>query len=268
MRGGQPALHRPRPPARHNPAMLPRRLALTLLLAACVPAQAAQVRVAVAANLAQAMEEIARDFRQATGHQALLVPGSTGKFYAQVRNGAPFEVLLSADQATPERLEREGFAVPGTRFTYATGRLVLWSASPGLVDERGELLRRPPAGKLAIADPRVAPYGAAALETLEHLGVLAAWRPLLVQGESIGQAYQFVASGNAPAGFVALSQVMTAGRIARGSAWLVPRELHQPLKQDAVLLRAGRDNPAAAALLQHLRSEPARAILRSHGYES
>lgn len=243
-------------------------LALPLLFAACVPAQAAQVRVAVAANVAQAAQEIAGSFRRATGHEALLVPGSTGKFYAQVRNGAPFDVLLSADQATPERLERESLAVPGTRITYATGRLVLWSASPGVVDARGELLRRAPAGKLAIADPRVAPYGAAALETLEHLGLLPAWRASLVQGESIGQAYQFVASGNAPMGFVALAQVMAQGRITRGSAWLVPRELHRPLKQDAVLLRPGRDNPAAAALLHHLRSDAVRAILRSHGYET
>jgi molybdate transport system substrate-binding protein len=237
----------------------------SLLLA--LPASAAQVRVAVAANMAQPMQEIARSFAAATGHEALLVPGSTGKFHAQIRHGAPFEVLLSADQATPEKLEAEGLAVPGTRFTYATGRLVLWSARADLIDAGAGVLRRPPAGKLAVADPRVAPYGAAALATLERLGVRAAWQPHLVQGESIGQVYQFIASGNAALGFVALAQVMAGGRITQGSAWIVPAELHPPLKQDAVLLVAGRANPAATALLQHLRGDAARAVLRGHGYE-
>lgn len=243
-----------------------RRLLLLLPLAAALPAHAAQVRVAVAANLAQPMQEIARGFAQATGHQALLVPGSTGKFYAQVRNGAPFDVLLAADHETPARLEREGLAVPRSRFTYATGRLALWSARAGMV-EGDTVLRRPPAGPLAIADPRVAPYGAAAREVLERLGLLAAWQPHLVQGESIGQAFQFVASGNAPLGFVALSQVTAAGRLTSGSAWVVPADLHRPLLQDAVLLAPGRDNAAASALLMYLRGDAARAVLRAHGYE-
>ncbi|MDB5751881.1 MAG: putative type molybdate transport system, periplasmic component [Ramlibacter sp.] len=245
---------------------IPRRLLLLLPLAAVPPARAGQVRVAVAANLVQAMQEITRGFAQASGHQAQLVPGSTGKFYAQIRNGAPFEVLLAADQETPARLEGQGLAVTGTRFTYATGRLALWSARPGLVDGDA-VLRRPPAGPLAIADPRVAPYGAAARQVLQRLGLLAAWQPHLVQGESIGQAFQFVASGNAPLGFVALAQVMAGGRLTSGSAWTVPARLHQPLRQDAVLLAGGRGNPAAEALLQYLRGDAARAVLRAHGYQ-
>jgi molybdate transport system substrate-binding protein len=239
---------------------------LVVLGGAALHCAAADVQVAVAANLAAPMQQLAADFARVTGHRAVLAPGSTGKFYAQVRNGAPFEVLLAADDETPLRLEREGLAVPGTRFTYATGRLVLWSARSGVVDPQGEVLRQPPAGRLAMADPRVAPYGAAAMETLTGLGVLAAWRPHLVQGESIGQAFQFVASGNATLGFIALSQVMADGRIARGSWWVVPERLHRPLRQDAVLLLRGKDNPAAAALLAYLRSDAARAMLRGYGY--
>lgn len=231
-------------------------------------AHAADVQVAVASNFAPAMQRIAPAFERATGHRAIVALGSTGRFHAQVRNGAPFEVLLAADSETPARLEREGLAVPGTRFAYATGRLVLWSATPGLVDARGEVLRRGGFERLAIADPRLAPYGAAAVQVLERMGLLASLRPKLVQGENIGQAYQFVATGNASLGFVALSQVQVDGRITRGSAWVVPAGLHAPLRQDAVLLMAGRDNPAAQAFLAFLRSEPARALVRAHGYEN
>lgn len=237
-----------------------------LLLAAAVPAGAAQVRVAVAANMAAPMQRLAAGFAQATGHEALVALGSTGKFYAQVRSGAPFELLLAADDETPVKLEREGFAVAGTRFTYATGRLALWSADANAVDAQGQVLRQPPRGKLALADPRVAPYGAAAMETLAKLGVLAAWQPQLVQGESIGQAFQFAATGNAQLAFVALAQVMADGRVGKGSAWIVPAELHAPLKQDAVILKPGERNPAAAALAAYLRSDAARAILRGYGY--
>jgi molybdate transport system substrate-binding protein len=246
--------------------MLPRLLLLACCLGIALPVAAAEVQVAVAANLAAPMQQIASGFAQATGHHALVVIGSTGKLYAQVRHGAPFEVLLAADAQTPQRLEREGLAVAGSRLTYATGRLVLWSADPGQVDARGEVLRQAPRGKLAIADPRLAPYGAAAVEVLGKLGVLQAWRPHLVQGESIGQAFQFVATGNAPLGFVALSQVMVAGRITRGSAWRVPAGLYAPLRQDAVLLQRGAGNPAASALLDYLRSDAARAILHGYGY--
>lgn len=242
------------------------RLLIALLATAFQAALAAPVQVAVASNMAAPMQKIAAGFEAATGHKAVVALGSTGKFHAQIRNGAPFEVLLAADDATPAKLEQEGHAVRGTRFTYAIGRLVLWSAQDGAVDAEGAVLRRPPQGKLAIADPRVAPYGAAALQALTRLGVLAAWQPQLVQGENIGQAYQFVATGNAPLGFVALAQVMAGGHIARGSGWIVPDGLHAPLKQDAVLLQPGAANPAARALLEYLRGDAARTVLRGYGY--
>jgi len=228
---------------------------------------AAEVSVAVASNFTGPMQKLAAAFEQASGHKATLAFGSTGRFHAQVKNGAPFQVLLAADDETPAKLEKEGLAVKGTRFTYATGRLVLWSASPGVVDERGEVLKKPGTGKLAIADPRLAPYGAAAVETMRRLGVAEALQPRIVQGENISQALQFVLTGNAQMGFVALSQVMVDGRIEKGSAWRVPSELHSPIRQDAVVLNAGKDNPAAAALMAFLRSDSARAIIRAHGYE-
>lgn len=245
-----------------------RWLPVLMLLALALPAGAGQVQVAAAANLAPAMQKIAAGFERATGHTAVVALGSTGKFYAQVRSGAPFEVLLAADDETPLRLEREGHGVAGTRFTYATGRLLLWSSDPAAVDAGGGVLRQRPRTRLALADPRVAPYGAAALQVLAKLGVLAPWQPHLVQGESIGQAFQFVASGNAGLGFVALSQVMVDGRLTRGSGWLVPAQLHEPLRQDAILLKPGQANPAAAALLQYLRGDAARAVLRGSGYAS
>lgn len=228
---------------------------------------AAEVTVAVAANFTAPMQKIAEAFAQETGHKAVLAFGATGKFYAQIKNGAPFQVLLAADNETPAKLEKEGFAVAGTRFTYATGRLVLWSAQPGLVDDKGDVLRTSQDGKVALADPKLAPYGAAAIETMTRLGLLERLQPRFVQGENIGQAYQFVATGNAPMGFVALSQVMADGRIDKGSAWVVPAKLHAPILQDAVLLNPGKDNLAALALTRYLRSEKTRAIILSYGYE-
>ncbi|HEY0823008.1 MAG TPA: molybdate ABC transporter substrate-binding protein [Ramlibacter sp.] len=244
-----------------------RRAALllaTLVAAGC--ARAGDVQVAAASNLANTVQKIAAAFARDTGHRAVVSLGSTGKLHTQIRNGAPFEVLLAADEETPRRLVAEGLAREDTRFTYAIGRLVLWSAAEGVVDTRGEILRQPPKGKLAIADPRVAPYGAAAVATLQKMGVLQAWQPHLVQGESIGQAYQFVASGNARIGFIALSQVAELGRVARGSGWVVPPPLYPPLLQDAVLLNTGAANPAAVAFLTYLRGNAARAILRNAGY--
>ena len=242
------------------------RTALLALALCTATAGAAECSVAVAANFTAPMQRIAAAFEKDTGHKAVLAFGSTGRFYAQVKNGAPFQLLLAADDETPARLEQEGATVPGTRITYATGRLVLWSAQPGLVDARGEVLRKGGPDRLAIADPKLAPYGAAALQVLARLGVQAAWQPKIVQGESIAQAYQFVATGNAPLGFVALSQVMTQGRIERGSAWIVPADLHDALRQDAVLLASGKDNPAARALLRYLQGDTARAIIRGFGY--
>ena len=228
---------------------------------------AADVQVAVAANFTAPMRRIAAGFEADTGHKALLSFGATGAFYAQIRNGAPFQLLLAADDETPARLEKEGATVLGSRFTYAIGRLVLWSAQPGAVDDKGEVLRRPGDTRIAIANPKLAPYGAAAIEALTALGLLQSLQPRFVQGENIAQAYQFAASGNAALGFVALSQVMVEGRVARGSAWVVPAGLHAPIRQDAVLLAAGKDNAAATALLAYLKGDKARAVIRSFGYE-
>jgi molybdate transport system substrate-binding protein len=230
-------------------------------------AQAADVSVAVAANFAAPMQKIAAAFEQATGHKAQLALGSTGKFYAQIRNGAPFDVFLSADDETPARLEAEGAVVAGSRFTYATGRLALWSKMPGYVDDKGAVLRKGDFDRLALADPKLAPYGAAAMEVLTSLGLLQATQPKWVQGENIAQTYQFVSTGNAPLGFVALSQVMLDGRVAEGSAWVVPASMHQALRQDAALLRRGQENPVAVALVAYLRSDKARTIIRTHGYD-
>ena len=232
----------------------------------CAATHAGEVTVAVAANFTAPMQKIAKAFEQDTGHKAQLAFGATGKFYAQIKHGAPFAVLLAADDETPARLEKEGLAVAGTRFTYATGRLALWSKQPNLVDDKGEVLRSNRFQKIAIADPKLAPYGAAAMEVIDKMGVQANVVPKLVQGESIGQTYQFVSTENAQLGFIALSQISLDGRITQGSAWVVPQSLHTPLKQDAVLLNAGKDNPAAHALLKYLQSDVAKTIIRTHGY--
>lgn len=229
--------------------------------------QAAEVSVAVAANFAAPMQKIAAAFEQDTGHRANLAFGSTGKFYAQIKNGAPFQLLLAADDETPKRLEREGLSVAGTRFTYAIGKLALWSKQPGLVDDQGDVLRNGTFVHIALGDPKLAPYGKAAVQTLNKLGLYDALSAKFVLGENIGQAYQFVATGNALLGFVALSQVFADGRITQGSAWIVPATLHEAIRQDVLVLDKGKDNPAAAALMQYLRGDKARAIIRAHGYD-
>lgn len=229
-------------------------------------AHADTVSVAVAANFTAPMQKIAAAFEADTGHKAELSFGATGKFYAQITHGAPFQVLLSADDTTPSRLEREGKAVAHSRFTYAIGTLVLWSAQPGTVDAKGDVLKSGDFKHLAIANPKLAPYGAAALQVMEKLGVATALQPRLVQGENIAQTFQFVSTGNAQLGFVALSQVMADGKIRSGSAWQVPASLHEPIRQDAVLLMPGKDSAAASALLTYLRGSKARAIIQSYGY--
>jgi molybdate transport system substrate-binding protein len=243
------------------------RLSFALaLLAAAVCARADEVQVAVAANFTAPMKEIATAFEAATGHKVVSAFGSTGKFYSQIKNGAPFEVLLAADSETPKKLESEGSAVAGTRFTYAIGKLVLWSAKPGFVDKDGKVLKKGGFSHLALANPKTAPYGVAAVEVLDHLGLLKALEPKFVQGENIAQTQQFVASGNAELGFVAKSQVMRDGRLSGGSAWMVPETFYAPIRQDAVLLAKGKDNPAAAALLAYLKTPPAHTIIKSFGY--
>jgi molybdate transport system substrate-binding protein len=249
--------HRPRP----------WRWLLTLAgLLVATNAWSEEVLVAVAANFAGPMARIAEAFTAATGHTVKLSSGSTGKFYGQITAGAPFGVLLSADDETPRKLVAQGHAVAGTEFTYALGRLVLYSAQPGLVDAQGAVLASGRFARLSIANPRVAPYGQAAMEVLKARGLTDALAPKLVTGESIAQAFQFVASGNAELGFVALSQVATPGQTVVGSYWLVPPSLYGEIRQDAVLLKPGVGRPAAAALLAYLKSPPARALIQTWGY--
>lgn len=241
-------------------------LAMAMAMACASAARAGEVQVAVAANFTAPMQEIAAAFERDTGHKAILSFGATGKFYAQISNGAPFEVLLAADDDIPARLEQEGRGVAGSRFTYAVGKLVLWSPRAGYVDARGDILKTGGFKHLAIANPKTAPYGAAAVSVLNKMNLAEALRPKLVQGENIAQAYQFVSTGNAQLGFVALSQVYQAGRIASGSAWIVPGSFHDPIRQDALVLAKGAANPAARALAGYLRADKAKGIIRSFGY--
>jgi molybdate transport system substrate-binding protein len=245
---------------------LPSFLSSLLCLALAGAAWADDVQVAVAANFTAPMKTIAAEFTKATGHTATLSFGATGRFYTQIKNGAPFDVFLSADDETPAKLEQEGAAVSGSRFTYATGQLVLWSAQPDFVDAQGEVLKKGNFKHIALAAPKLAPYGAAAIETLTQLGLLESLSPKFVQGESIGQTFGFVSTGNAELGFVALSQVYENGKIKSGSAWIVPERLHSPIRQDAVILARARDNKAAAALAEFLKSDKARAVIRAYGY--
>lgn len=242
-------------------------LAALLLTAFAASVPADEVQVAVAANFTAPMQQIAALFEKDTGHKAQLAFGATGKFYAQIANGAPFEVLLAADDETPARLEKEGLGVAGSHFTYAIGKLVLWSANADLVDAGGAVLKTGGFKHLALANPKTAPYGAAAVEAMRKLGVLPALESRFVQGDNITQAQQFVASGNAELGFVALSQVFKDGKLSSGSMWVVPANLYEPIRQDAVLLAKGKDKPAPAALLNYLKGEKARAIIKSYGYE-
>ncbi|SDH14384.1 molybdate transport system substrate-binding protein [Pseudomonas benzenivorans] len=242
--------------------------ALLLSLMPLAAAQAGEVQVAVAANFTAPMQAIAAEFEKDTGHRALLAFGATGKFYAQIHHGAPFEVLLAADASTPLKLEQEGASVPGSRFTYAIGKVVLWSPREGYVDDQGAVLKKDQFKHLALANPKTAPYGVAALATLAKLGIAEeSLQGRLVLGENITQAHQFVATGNAELGFIALSQVYKDGKLASGSAWIVPAEYHAPIRQDALILAKGKDNPAAAALLDYLKGPKASALIRSYGYD-
>ncbi|VUZ26530.1 Molybdate-binding protein ModA [uncultured Comamonas sp.] len=229
-------------------------------------AQADTVAVAVAANFTAPMQEIAPLFAKATGHEAQLSFGATGKFYAQINNGAPFDVLLSADASTPTKLANEKMAVASSQITYAKGQLVLWSAQAGYVDNAGEVLKTGTWRHIAIANPKLAPYGAAAQEALQKLNLADSAAQRTVLGENIGQTYQFAASGNAELGFVAASQVMKDGKLQSGSAWIVPAELYSPIRQDGIVLQRASSNPAAQALLDYLQGPEARAIIQSYGY--
>lgn len=240
---------------------------LTSLLLVATAARADQVLVAVAANFTAPFNKLAAEFEKDSGHQLVASFGSTGKFYAQIRNGAPFEVLLAADDETPAKLVKEGAAVAGSPFSYAIGKLVLWSAKPGVVDAKGEVLKGNTFQHLALADPRLAPYGAASVEVMKKLGVYDSLAPKLVTGETLAQVYQFVSSGNSELGFVALSQVLKDGKID-GSSWVVPAELHTPIRQDAVLLNPGQGKAGPLALLKYLQGAKAQAIIKAYGYDT
>jgi molybdate transport system substrate-binding protein len=265
----------PRPWGQHHWLLLS-LAALLLFPLRALAAESGEARVAVAANFAGAMQTLAAEFSKDTGNRVQIVPGATGTLYAQIENGSPIDVFLAADQETPKKLEAEGLAVTGSRFTYARGRLVVWSARPGFVDPAGDVLRVGRFQHLAIANPKVAPYGQAAMEVLAALGLTEATRPKLVQGENVGQTAQFVSSGAAELGFVALSQISgptvssAAGprptAASSGSSWVVPERLYSPIRQDAVLLKRAAANAAARDLLAYLQSPRARDVIRSFGY--
>ncbi|MDI3271551.1 molybdate ABC transporter substrate-binding protein [Pseudomonas sp. AL03] len=242
---------------------------LTTLLAvfAFGSAQANEVLVAVAANFTAPIQAIAADFEKDTGHKLVASYGATGQFYTQIKNGAPFEVFLSADDTTAQKLETEGDTVKGSRFTYAVGTLALWSAKEGYVDAKGKVLSDNPYQHLSIANPKAAPYGLAATQVLAKLGLTDKVKTKIVEGQNITQAYQFVSTGNAELGFVALSQIYKDGKVTSGSAWIVPANLHDPIKQDAVILNKGKDNPAAEALVDYLKGPKAAAVIKSYGYQ-
>lgn len=248
------------------------RFALALVVGLCaslanVSAFAAEVQVAVAANFTAPVQVIAAQFEKDTGNKVVASFGATGQFYAQIKNGAPFEVFLAADDTTPAKLESEGQIVAGSRFTYAIGALALWSATDGYVDANGDVLKRNEFKHIAIANPKTAPYGLAATQVLDKLGLTQTLASKIVEGQNISQAQQFVATGNAELGFVALSQIYKNGKVTSGSAWLVPESLHDPIRQDAVILSKGADNPAARAFIDYLKGPKAAEVIQSFGYK-
>ena len=237
-----------------------------LFVAYATNLRAEEALVAVAANFSAPMQQIAASFQKDTGHQLKMSFGATGGIYAQIKNGGPFDVFLSADQITPQKLEAEGLGVASTRFNYATGQLVLWSRQDGVVDDKGQVLRGKNIQRIALANPKLAPYGVAAWEAMTALGLLEELKPKMVQGDNIAQTYQFVSTQNAQVGFVALSQVFANGQLTSGSAWIVPPHLYKPIRQDVILLKNGKDNSAAKALLIYLKGEKAKAVMKSYGY--
>jgi molybdate transport system substrate-binding protein len=237
-----------------------------LLAAAAQVANAGEVSAAVAANFTVPVQQIAELFQKETGHTVKFSFGSSGKFYSQIQNGAPFDVFLAADEKNPMLLEKEGLAVKDSRFVYALGKLVLWSAQPGFVDDKGAVLGKGNYNKIAYADPKLAPYGLAAQETLQKMNLWDKVQSKLVTGESITQTYQFAATGNAELAFIALAQVTKDGKVTEGSWWIVPGEMYNPIKQSAVQLTAAKDPAAAKAFLIFLKGEKAAAVIRGFGY--
>lgn len=237
-----------------------------MILSVSAFAAAETVHVAVAANFVEPLKNISEQFEKSTGHQVTITSGSTGKIYAQIKNGAPYDLFLAADAKTPAKLEQENAIVPKSRFTYAIGKLALWSAKPDYIDNQGNILKKPSFSHIAIASPKLAPYGLAAMQTLEKMGLDKLLQPKIVQGENIGQTYQFIASGNAELGFVALSQIYKDGKVKSGSAWIVNTQNYDPIRQDAVMLPKAQDNAAASALMKYLKSDAAHQVLQSYGY--
>lgn len=242
------------------------RLWLLALGALPFASHAQDLQVAVAANFTAPIQALAPGFEKATGHRLVASFGSTGQFYAQIKNGAPFQVFLAADDSTPERLEKEGEIAPESRFTYAIGKLVLWSPESNYIDDKGQVLQQNAFKHLSIANPKTAPYGLAATQTLDRLGLTEMIEGKLVEGQNITQAYQFVSSGNAELGFVALSQVLADGRLKSGSAWRVPEDLYDPIRQDAVILKGAKNDEAAKAFVRYLNSPEAAEVIESFGY--
>lgn len=240
---------------------------LVVTTLACLPVtsvRAAEATIAVAANFTSAAKQLGLAFEESTGHHVEFSFGSTGQLFTQIAHGAPFDAFLAADEARPERAETEGLGVAGTRFTYAIGVLVLWSADPDRIDGTPAVLSDPTLRHVAIANPATAPYGAAAVDTMKALGVLEELEPRLVEGKNVSQTYQFVATGNAPVGFVAASQVKDNDT---GSSWTVPDDMYRPLRQDAVLLAHGRENEAAKAFLEFLKGPEAVKVIEGFGYK-
>ena len=235
------------------------------VITAVAPVFAEQVLVAVAANFVPPFREIASEFEAVTGHNIRVAAGSSGNFYSQIKNGAPFDVFFSADTERPKLLEDEGFGVKDTRFTYAIGRLVLWSPSADRIDGE-ETLRSQKFKRIAFANPKTAPYGLAAMQTLQKLELWESLQPKIVMGENIGQTMGFIESGNADLGFVALSQALDPKIKGQGSRWDIPANLHEPIKQDVILLTKGKDNPAAQALIEFIAGPQAKAIIERYGY--
>jgi len=237
-------------------------------------AHAQSVSVAVASNFTHPMKALVKEFEKQSGIQVRVSYGSSGKFYAQIKHGAPFQVFLSADQAKPAALEKEGWGISGSRFTYATGRLALWSSKDSFIDENLSPLKAGQFNKLALANPKLAPYGIAAVQVLESLNLTQSSQHKWVKGENIAQTYQFVSTGNSDLGFVALSQIINRDKgknnkdIKHGSAWVIPNNLHQPIHQDAILLKSGKDNQAAQQLMRFIKNKEAKTIISSYGYET
>lgn len=242
---------------------------VSLIIGLMIPAltQAAEVKVAVAANFKKPLEEIAKAFQAETGNTLAISAGATGQLYTQIKNGAPFEVFISADSKTPKKLVDENVGIQGTSFTYAKGQLVLWSADEKKVDKQGAVLTKGDFTHIAIANPKTAPYGAAAVEVIDKLGLTKSLASKMVEGESIAQTKQFIDSGSAEIGFVALSQVYKDGKVTKGSAWMIPATYYKPILQDVVLLKNGEKDDAAKSLLKFLKGDKAKVIIKNFGYQ-